>query len=60
MAALEASGVGSIPAILTNNALVAQKVEHGIEDPGVGSSILSKCTKLSTMKIVVDIRLQLV
>lgn len=92
MAALEASGVGSIPAILTNNVPVAQLVEHSPEEPGVGGSIPSgytithtaletrcstgkglvcktKAVKTngfdsrtclpSSMKIVVDIRLQL-
>ena len=89
MAALEASGVGSIPAILTNNVPVAQLVEHSPEEPGVGGSIPSGYTIThtaletrwsiglgsglqlhvdgfdsrtclpSSMKIVVDIRLQL-
>lgn len=44
MAALEASGVGSIPAILTNNVPVAQLVEHSPEEPGVGGSIPSGYT----------------
>ena len=35
---------GSIPARPTNNPRVAQLVEHGIEDPGVGGSTPSPRT----------------